>query len=116
MHSGKPHRKGSVMASVAQRSRTGPQTLFTLILFGILMALVYVGAAAEQQQETDKAAYPAETGPAVESNLHYQLTVFTIGVSIVLLTPALGFFILRRSAAGDRYWLAFWTFSYVAYL
>lgn len=46
----------------------------------------------------------------------YFMTINTVGVSIVLLIPAISLFILRRDAIPSPLWLMFWTAAYVAFL
>src|SRR5262249_13565206 len=80
--------------------------LFVGLLFLVLMALAH-GAAQLN-------LIPVRHGLAASVNL--QRVIFTIWVTIALLTPALAFHVFSRSDAWNTYWRAFWTFAYFALL
>jgi Animal haem peroxidase len=82
---------------------------FVFALFLVLMALAHGGA--ELKAWLDARA-PGTTGHTVV----YYRAIFTIWATIVLLTPALCFYIFSRAGAPNSYWRAFWTFSYLAFL
>jgi heme peroxidase len=79
---------------------------FVGLLFLALMALAH-GAAQLN-------IMPVRHGVATSVNL--QRVIFTIWVTIALLTPALAFHIFSRSDAFNTYWRAFWTAAYFALL
>jgi hypothetical protein len=83
---------------------------FVFALFILLMGLAYSGA--ELQARLDAHAAP---GLPVHTLLYYRV-IFTIWVSIILLTPALCFHVFSRADAANSYWRAFWTFSYLAFV
>jgi hypothetical protein len=60
------------------------------------------------------------SGPAGESSSWNQVVlfraVFSFWVAVILLTPALAFYILLRPNGPVTYWRAFWTVSLLAYL
>ena len=82
---------------------------FVFVLFLVLMALAH--GAAELQAWLD-ARGPT---PPVHTVVHYRV-IFTIWVTVVLLTPALCFHIFSRSNAPNSYWRAFWTVAYLSLL
>jgi hypothetical protein len=61
---------------------------------------------------------PCNPAPFLESQrLDLHRTFFTAWAALILVTPALGAFWFRRSSpAAARYWLAFWTVSFIAFL
>lgn len=61
---------------------------------------------------------PCNPTPFLESQrLDLHRTFFTAWAALILVTPALCTFWFRRiSAAAARYWLAFWTVSFLAFL
>src|SRR5206468_2066073 len=77
---------------------------FVFALFLVLMALAHGGA--ELKAWLDARA-PGTTGHTVV----YYRAIFTIWATIVLLTPALCFYIFSRAGAPNSYWRAFWTSS-----
>src|SRR5215472_9021647 len=79
--------------------------LFTFVQFVVLILLAHGGA--ELAGWIDSGA-----GPTV---LHYR-AVFTLWVTIVLLTLALCAYIFLRPGERNGYWLGFWTTSYLAFL
>jgi hypothetical protein len=87
---------------------------FVFVLFLVLMGLAHGGAELRAWQD---AAYTGKGAGArpVHTVVYYRV-LFTIWVTIALLTPALCFHIFSRSDARNSYWQAFWTFSYLAYL
>jgi len=80
--------------------------VFVALLFLVLMALAH-GAAQLNLM-------PVRNGIATSINL--QRAIFTIWVTIILLTPALAFHVFSRSDASNTYWRAFWTSAYLALL
>jgi hypothetical protein len=83
---------------------------FVFALFVFLMALAHGGAELQARLEARVAA-----GPLIDNLLYYR-TIFTIWVTILLLTPALCFHVFSRADGPNTYWRAFWTFSYLAFL
>ena len=83
---------------------------FVFALFLLLMALAHGGAAL--QARLDAHAAP---GLPVHTLLYYRV-IFTIWVTMFLLTPALCFHVFSRADAPNSYWRALWTFSYLAFL
>jgi heme peroxidase len=79
--------------------------VFVFIVFLVLMALAE--GAAQIKAATVKEGV---------ASLDYHRVIFTIRATIVLLTPALCFFIFARSDARNSYWRAFWTVAYLALL
>src|ERR1700722_3900731 len=90
--------------------RSGAQFWFVFALFILLMALAHGGAELQAQLDAH-----AALGLPVHNVLYYRV-IFTIWVSIILLTPALCFHVFSRASAANSYWRAFWTFSYLAFL
>jgi hypothetical protein len=87
-------------------SRTGFWAVFALFL--ALMGLAHGGA--------ELMVPPDSRGEAaIETIVHYRV-IFTIWATVVLLTPALCFFIFSGSGAANTYWRLFWTFSFLAFL
>jgi hypothetical protein len=85
---------------------------FVFVVFLVLMGLAHGGAELKVLLDARAAApgrLPAHT-------IVYYRVIFTIWVTIVLLTPALCFHIFSRSDGANSYWRAFWTFSYLALL
>jgi hypothetical protein len=110
--------------------------LFVLVLFLLLMGLAHGAAewsaskdarAAEEWREQLKATPAGATaaerrtgqllpaGPVVHTVVYYRI-IFTIWVTVVLVTPAFCFYVLQRPAVTAVYWRLFWTFSYLAFL
>jgi len=108
---------------------------FVLALFLILMGLAHGWAElahdkdaklkkhrdadrADQIQKAKDKGDPPPVLPAVGPALTavYFRIVFTIWVTLVLVTPAFCFYIMRRPDTTSNYWVLFWTFSYLAYL
>ncbi len=83
--------------------------LFVFALFLVLEALAH-GCA-----EVAAALSARRPGPEHHTVVFYRV-IFTIWVTIILLTPALCFHIFSRSDAANTYWRAFWTFAYLAFL
>jgi hypothetical protein len=79
---------------------------FVFALFVVLMALAH--GLAEVKGRLD--------APGDAAQLVYYRAIFTIWVTLLLLTPALCFHVFFRSGAPNSYWRAFWTFSYLAFL
>ena len=50
----------------------------------------------------------------VTPDFNYYMTINAIFISIVLLIPALGAFVLRRPAGNGPVWLLFWTAEFCA--
>jgi hypothetical protein len=76
---------------------------FVCALFVVLMAVAHAAAAIQ-----------AWLGDSAGHSVAYYRVVFTIWVTIALLTPALCFHVFSRSSAPNDYWRAFWTFAYLA--
>src|SRR5271156_3509645 len=83
--------------------------LFVGALFLVLMALVYGGAYL-------KVWLDANNGVANPPTFAYDIVIFAIWATVVLLTPALCFHIFSRSTGANTYWRAFWTFAFLAFL
>src|SRR5512143_3981740 len=49
-------------------------------------------------------------------DFYYYMTINAICVSIVLLIPAIGAFVLRRPAGNGPVWLMFWTAAWFAFV
>ena len=79
--------------------------LFTFVLFVVLIALAHGGA--ELAGHIDSRA--GET-------LSYYWVLFTLWVTTVLLTLALGAYIFLRRGERNGYWLGLWTGSFLAFL
>jgi hypothetical protein len=112
------------MASAKGVHITGGQFGFVLALFLVLMALAHLGAEASRWQDEKRenqwlekvaANQPVGPRPVAHTVIYYRI-IFTIWATILLLTPALCFYVLRRPSVTSSYWLLFWTFSYLAYL
>lgn len=80
---------------------------FVFILFLVLMGLAHGGAELRGWLEGRAAL--------VHTVLYYRV-VFTIWASILLLIPALCFYIFSVAGIRNLYWRPFWTFSYFAFL
>ncbi len=80
------------------------------ILSGLLVLLAHIVA-------HDAATYNVwGTGwPFIHSVTYYRV-IFTIWATVILLTPALCFFILLKPGAVETYSRSFWTFAYIALL
>jgi heme peroxidase len=78
---------------------------FAFALFLALMVLAH--AAAELK---------AVTAPAGGHTVVSDRVILTIWATMILLTPALCFHVLRRRGAPNSYWRAFWTVAYLAFL
>ena len=80
------------------------------ILSGLLVLLAHIVA-------HDAATYNVwGTGWAFIDSVTYYRAIFTIWATVILLTPALCFFILLKPGAVETYSRSFWTFAYVALL
>lgn len=83
---------------------------FAFALFLLLIALAHISAELQSRFKS----HAVEGIPAL-SVLDYR-AIFTIWVSIILLTPALCFRLFSRVNASNSYWRDFWTFAYLAFL
>ncbi len=112
------------MSPVA-RLRT-PQFWFVFALFLLLMATAHLAAlwrgATDDKLDRALQARSAEPWkgqqgefPAPRSPLYYRI-IFSIWVTVILVTVALSFYALSRPGKPTNYWVIFWTFSYLAYL
>jgi hypothetical protein len=84
---------------------------FVFLFFLLLMGLAHL--AAELRGGLDARA--AARGIPGHTVLYYRV-VFTVWVSILLLTPALCFHLFSTAGGRNTYWRAFWTFAYLAFL
>jgi hypothetical protein len=106
---------------------------FVFMLFLVLMGLAHGWAwwlANQDQQRSAFIAYEAQKREQVaekppgmkyyEGYFHYYFVAycikFTIQAALILLIPALCFYLLRPSDTTWKYWVSFWTFAYLAYL
>jgi hypothetical protein len=79
------------------------------ILSGLLILLAYILA-------HDAAKYGWSPGCAPTYSITCYRVIFTIWTTVILLTPALCFFILLKPGAVETYSRSFWTFAYIAFL
>jgi hypothetical protein len=89
-------------------SRTSFWAIF--VLFLVLMGLAHGGASLMVPLGSCR---PGGTG--VDTVLHCRV-IFSIWATVVLLTPALCFFIFSGIKASNSYWRLFWTFSFLAFM
>jgi hypothetical protein len=83
---------------------------FVFALFVVLMVLAHGGAEL-------RAALDARAPAGVPRHtVTYYRVIFTIWAAIILLTPALCFHAFSGAGAANNYWIAFWTFAYLAFL
>jgi hypothetical protein len=83
---------------------------FVFALFVVLMVLAHGGA--EVKAALDARA-PADMP---RHTVTYYRVIFAIWITIILLTAALSFHVFSRAGAANDYWIAFWTFAYLAFL
>jgi hypothetical protein len=107
------------MASI-RLSRPGSReiTLAGIALL-VLVGGAFVAAALAQNLELFSRFPPGQPTPDIEESnrLFLYQTFFTAWAALLLVTPALCTFWFRRSSErAARYWLAFWSASYVAFL
>ena len=90
------------------------RTWFVLALFVLVVALAHGGAALMAWLE----ARLSGTGPAARAprGVDDYRVVFTLWATVVLLTPALCFYLFSRSGARNSYWRALWIFAFLAFL
>jgi hypothetical protein len=91
--------------------------LLAILLLGL--AEFFARQAAPDAQPTaglSSLRYIEAHEPPLDRGRHYKQVVLTIAVTYVLLIPALCFFAYRRVGEPMGAWLAFWTWSFVAYL
>jgi hypothetical protein len=89
-------------------SRTNFWAIF--VLFLVLMGLVHYGAALTVPLDSRGPGWPG-----VDTVLHNRVS-YSIWATVVLLTPALCFFIFSGINASNSYWRLFWTFSFLAFM
>ena len=85
------------------------RVLFVAALFIVLMIAVYAGAYL-------KVWLDARNGVANPHSFAYDIVIFTIWASVIMVTPALCFHIFSRSSGANTYWRAFWTFAFLTFL
>jgi len=95
---------------VSSQKSPGTRFWFVFALFLLIVALAQGGA--ELQARPDAHPLP---GLPVHTLLGYRVT-FSIWATILLLTPALSFFIISAADPSNSYWRAFWTFAWLAFL
>jgi Animal haem peroxidase len=83
--------------------------LFVGVLFLVLIALAYGGAYL-------KVWLDAQNGVKNAHTLAYDVVIFSMWATVVLVTPGLCFHIFSRSNGANTYWRAFWTFAFLAFL
>lgn len=86
----------------------------------LLLGGVFLAASSTQNQDFFTLRPPGgkEADVFTEAQrLNLHRTFFTAWAALILVTPALCTFLFRRdSASAARYWLAFWTVGFVAFL
>jgi len=99
-------------SSIVRRARY----IFVGLLFVVLVGLAYGGAALKSWLDARSPTLPLPPPIVSAHTFAYDIVIASILVTVLLLTPALGFHIFSRSNAPNTYWRAFWTVAYLAFL
>lgn len=112
----------------SQRVRpTARQMILAAICLVIVLSGAFLAASLTQDKPIFSLSPPREktappdipVKPDLEEvqRLDLHRTFFTAWAALILVIPALCTFLFRRSSkSADRYWLAFWTVSFIAFL
>ena len=106
------------MTSLRVRLRAREMLIATACLV-LVLGGAFLAASLTQSREIFSLSPPAGGAPDISAERRIELhrTFFTAWAALVLVTPALCTFLFRRtSERAARYWLAFWTVSYIAFL
>src|SRR5262249_43177797 len=87
--------------------------LFTFTLFLVLLALAHGGAELAAYLDGRTASETARG--SAHASVHYR-ELFTLWVTIILVTLALGTYIFMQPGRRNGYWLGFWTVSYLSFV
>ena len=107
------------MAS-ARLSRPGKREIaVTAIAFIVIVGSAFIAASLTQHQQIFSLSPPGQAAHDIEEphRLVLHQTFFTAWAALILVTPALCTFWFRTSSErAARYWLAFWSASFLAFL
>lgn len=112
----------------SQRVRpTARQIILAAMCLVLVLSGAFLAASLTQNKPIFSLSPPSEENAPIDSpvkpdleeaqRLDLHRTFFTAWAALILVTPALCAFLLKRfSKSADQYWLAFWTVSYLAFL
>src|ERR1044071_477762 len=101
---------------------TAKEMLIAVACLVLVLGGAFLAASLTQSMDVFRLVPPPpdDSAPNIfqeAQRLHLHRTFFTAWAALILVTPALCTFIFRRSSeSAARYWLAFWTVSFIAFL